>query len=259
MTSSVPLPAYAPRDDASALTGEERDILQQVMEDTGVDEAQRMGVVQMLSEVEWDDEAATTRVRKMDSEIKKLGTITRDDVLPFVGVDDAGVPLPCGVILEDGRGQCARTKRGSPIVLVYGNFECDTQAAIRQMAYLCNRLQAFIDKRELPHVTYVFDMKPREGKHTITTKLDLTFLRFASLYPQSYDVYLCAASPKAAAAFNMIPQTFRAKTHVCANYDVLHDAIDPVNMLPHWHPDGAFDFDLRKYREHLAATFDAPR
>ena len=187
------------------------------------------------------------RVKKYMAEMKRNPPLNiNEDILPFVNVDEEGVPLPCGVLLEDGHGQCARDKRGNPIVLVFGAFECDSASAIRQMLHINERIQKYIDPRQIPEVTYVFDMGPRDGKHSIGNQLNMDFLRFASIFPQSYSLYLCKAPPNMVQAFSLMPPSMRSHIHICADYSALDEVIDKSNMLPRW--GGTFDFDLIKYR-----------
>lgn len=251
MTSSQPLPAYTSRDDARFLTEEENEVLDEVLSATGHPRHLKMQLVPFLRDVEWDEEAAVERVQKYEAEMKMTPSIdVQEDILPFVNVDKEGVPLPCGVLLEDGRGQCARDKRGNPIVLVFGAFECDSTSAIKQMLHINERVKMCVDPRQILEITYVFDMGPRDGKHSVGNPLNIDFLRFTSIFPQSYSLHLCKASPKVVQAFSLLPPNMRSHIHICTDYSGLGKIIDESNMLPRW--GGTFDFDLLKYRAFLS-------
>ena len=252
------LPRYTPRNDAAALTTEENESLDTALSALdGVWPTQhRLGLVPFMRDAEWDEDEVVQRARKLRRELDRLGTVSLDDVLPYLRPGECGRPPPCGVLMEDGHGECARDKRGNPVVVVYGGFECSADDAIRQLVFTNQRIQRYIGSQEIPHVTYVFDMKPRadlHGFHQLTNNLDVTFFRFASLFPQGFTVYVCAAPPRAAAAMRMLPTWMASNMKVSDSYDVLADVIDPSQMPPAWHTDGRFDFSVAKYVEALTA------
>lgn len=246
--TSTPLTKCKARDDFSKLSEEERDLLLETETELGWPASKRMILAQYLKDVEWDEEEAKTRAQSADRELERRGVVPISKYLEFVSVDADGIPSPCGVLMEDGHGECARDCNGNPTILIYGNFECGTDDAIAQMCYLMHRVQSrYIPANQLPHVTYVFDMKAREGKHTLDTSLDLNFLRFVQLFPQSYDLYICNAPTKAAAVFSLLPPGMKKHIKVSSSCDILDGVIDPQCMLPSWHSKGTFDFDLNRY------------
>ena len=249
MTTSVPLPIYHPRYDGGTLSDEQNESIDCVMKALKWPLQRRMHTVAFLRDVEWDEDEAVSRIRKFVTQIESR-TVSLRDYLPFLFVN-GDIPSPCGVVLEDGRGQCARDKQGNPLILIYGNYECAREEAMNQMCCLLRRVQKHTHDTQLPHCTYVFDMKPRMGLHAPGAQMDFAFLKFMSLFPQSFTLYICAAPSSAASTFSMIPSSLLANVKVCGSYDVLHDVIDPVNMLPSWHPNGTFDFDLNKYRAYM--------
>ena len=250
----MPLPTHTPRDDAATLTAEENESLDTAMAELGWPLGRRMSLVAFMREVEWDEDEVVTRARKLDAEVNKIGTIPVADVLPYMSMDDQGRPSPCGVLLEDGHGNCARDKRGNPVVVIYGNFECSAEDAIRQMVFLNQRMQTYLSPSEIPHVTYVFDMQPRVGMHDMKSNAwDLAFLRFVNLFPQSFDMYVCAAPTRVMSTLNMVPSWLMNNLKASASYDILADVMDPAHMLPAWHPHGSFDFTLDAYVTQLKA------
>jgi hypothetical protein len=256
MTSTNPLPAYVPRDDAAALTEEEREALREVVEATGHDVP--MQLVPFLRDVEWDEESATERFRHYVETVGRLPPVRLAQVLDFIGNDSEGVPLPCGVLLEDGRGQIARDRRGNPVVLVYGTFECDGEAAKRQLLHINQRIQKYASQapQQALHVTYVFDMGPRAGKHSLSRQLDLDFLRFTSVFPQSYSLYVVSAPKGVVQTLSLVPPSMRSRLTLCSDYSALAGVLDSTNMLPRW--GGSFDFDLDRYRAFLVADEGDP-
>ena len=250
MTTTAPLAPYVPRDDLSKLTDEERGILDEAAAELKLPDDQRSFFVPFLRECEWDDEAAVRMYRKLQTEITRMGEPDlHKDILAHTDVGDDGVPTPCGVLLEDGRGECARDRQGNPVVLIYGSFECDAATAMRQLKFLNQRMQRYLHPTQISDVTYVFDMAPRQDRHKYGAKMDMDFLRFTSACPQNYKVYVCAAPERAAKAFQMVPSVMLPNIEVCADYSVLDGVIDPECRLPAW--GGTFDFDLRRYREYL--------
>ena len=215
----------------------------------------RLHTVSFLEMSEWDEDEALDRIRKYECQIASR-PISLESYLAHVSVDGEGTPSPCGIILEDGFGECARDMEGNPLVVIYGNFECASEAAIDQMCFLIHRLQRYIHATQLPYCSYVFDMKPRAGRHAIGKQWELSFLKFISLCPQSFTLYICGAPPSAAKAFGMIPKSVLGNIKISEDYSILDGVVDPSNMLPSWHPSGTFDFDLHKYRQYLSNSFE---
>ena len=248
------MPSHIPRNDAAALTEEENESLDTAMAELAWPSERRMSLVAFMRECEWDEDEVVTRARKLEAALDKVGTVSLADVRPYMSVDADGCPSPCGALLEDGYGNCARDVRGNPVVIIYGNFECSADDAIRQMVFLNQRMQKYIAPTEIPHVTYVFDMQPRAGKHDLSFKAwDMTFLRFVNLFPQSFDMYVCAAPAQMVSTVNMVPTWLRKNLKVSETYDILADVMHPAHMLPSWHAEGAFEFKLDEYVTQLEA------
>ena len=243
------LPKYTPRDDSVGLTDEENELLDTAVAELGWPKERRLQLVVFLRESEWDEDAAVERARKLEKELAAIGPVPLSAVKPFMTVDETGCPSPCGAVLEDNHGNCARDKQGNPIVIVYGNFECTPQQAIQQMAFLNQRVMKYVAETEIPHITYIYDMQPRSGKHDATASKawDLQFLRFVNLFPQSFSMYVCGASSAIVSTMNMVHSWLLKNLKASTSYDILDGVVDPTNMLPTWHPQGTFDFKLDEY------------
>lgn len=246
------VPAYVPRDDAAALTAEEHESLDvAVAELASWPAAHRLHLVPFMRDAEWDEDEVVTRARKMRTEVAAHGDIPLAAVLPFMTSAGGGaaVPPPCGALMEDvANGRCVRDKAGNPVVVIYGGFECAVEDAIRQMIFINQRMLRYVGPKEVPHVTYVYDMKPREGLHDLSrTTLDMTFMKFVSLFPSGFSMYICNAPSRVVTATKLMPSWLLNNTKVSASYDILAEAMDPPHMLPAWHPDGTLDWTLDAY------------
>ena len=249
--TSTPLPVYVPRDDAAKLTREERASLAVVVEELALPAEEHMTAVLFLRETEWDEEAAADRMSALRKELSKARPLALAEVRQYLGTEEDGTPKPYGVLLEDGRGQCARDKLGNPLVYITGGFTCDATDAIRQLVFINDRVTRYVHPSELPHVTYVFDMRVREGKHEVGS-INWQFLRFLGLFPSGYTVYVVGASDAFVRQTNWIPSSMLPHMRVCKGYEVLHDALPVESMMPTWHARGTLDFDVERYLDYLA-------
>lgn len=250
-TTTHPAPQSAPRDDMAQFSAEEMSLIEETKKRVDWGECPVSTVAAYLKHFNWDEEEVISKIKSVRSELEKRDKPSLMHILPFVGADPQGVPRPCGVLLEDGRGGCAKDLQGNPIVLVYGAFECDSEGAILQMNFLNDRIRKYLGEKELPMITYVFDMEPRKNLHNLNMPFNMAFYNYTQLFPQTFNMYICSASPLAIKAFNLLPSGLKANTVVAEDYSILEDKIAPECMLPSWHPDGKFDFDISKYMQYL--------
>ena len=253
--STLPLPAHVFRNDAEALTEEESESIGTVARELRREDFPNLYLMPFLHDAEWDEDEVVSRVRRLLRELDGIGTVPLADVIGYMRRgDEHDPPPPCGVLLEDGHGGCARDKQGNPLVLVYGTCECTTESAMRQLVFITQRVKRYIGPAEIPHVSYIFDMAPRAGLHDFVRHWNVHFMRFVALFPRSFSLYMVGAPPRTASVLSFIPQWLKARMTISPSYDVLHDAIDVANMLPAWHPEGTFDFELSAYTSYLASS-----
>ena len=251
LPTTHPAPPHTPRDDLSLFSSEELALIHDTKRRVDWGECPITMVAAYLKHFDWDEEEVISKIKSVRVEFEKRDKPSLMHILPFVGADPQGVPRPCGVLLEDGRGGCARDLQGNPIVVVYGAFECDSEGAILQMNFLNDRLVKYIGEKELPMITYVFDMGPRKHLHNLNMPFNMAFYNYTQLFPQTFNMYICAASPLAIKGFNILPSGMKANTVVAEDYSNLVGKIAPESMLPGWHEEGKFDFDISKYMQFL--------
>lgn len=247
-TTTSPAPEYTPRND-DRFSEEESKLIDDTVRRIDWVRATRMVVAAYMVFLEWDEEEVVTKIKALRVEMDSREHPTLGHVLPYIGADPQGVPRPCGLLLEDGRGGCARDVDGNPIVVTYGAFECDSEAAILQMNFLMDRMNRYIYSSEIPAVTYVLDLGPRAKLHNYTTPLNLTFLKYTTLFAQTFKIHICCASSTAQKAIGLLPSGMRSKTTVSGDYSNLAGKISPANMLPSW--GGTYNFEIPKYMEFL--------
>jgi len=206
-----------------------------------------------LQDCKWNETDAVQRIMAYLQSVKVHGSPHISHILPYVGVDlVTNRPKPCGVLLENLKGGCARDKKGNPIVVIYGAFECDGDNAIKQMNFLMHRVRRYIASTELPFVTYVFDSAPRAGLHSMDVPV-ISFIRHMSNFPQSFRMIVCGAPAAMVSAWNIgkavLPRQTVERTEFCQSYDILKEYIDTDNMLQSW--GGTFSFSISDYMQHL--------
>jgi hypothetical protein len=214
----------------------------------------KMVVAAFMREFEFDDATVLEKMGVLVKELERDTPSLRAHYLPYVGLQSDGLPKPCGMLLEDCNGGCARDRNGNPICLCYG-FDGDARLAISQMKYLMHRVTTmYVDANDFPSITYVFDMIPRQGQHQF--QLNLEFMSFCRLFPQQFTFFMCGVSPTVRTAWRAMSRLMPSLDNYKLDngYGVLAEYMTPENMLPTWHEKGSFDFDLTRYVAFLEAS-----
>lgn len=245
-----------PRDDVAQLTEEQRSIYDRAAGeyDTSKD---RMRLLAYLHDC-WDEDIAHERMEDLAELMRTTPVPTPSQVCHHYYEDEQGRPSPCLVLLEDGQGGCARARDGSPIVVCFGGLPGDSADMMRQMGFVFARCDRYFADTEMPRVTFVTDLLARKGTHE-TRAPDMTVGNFLMKFPLCFRALTCGVEPwmeraaeaAAKASGVLMPAGLQEKYQLSAGYDILEAAIDPSQMLPSWHPQGAFVFHLPAYAAYL--------
>lgn len=252
------------RDDVTSLTPKQRIIFDRASQEYD-DSRSRMRLLAYLMDANWDEDIAHEKMDDLQELMEHMPIPQLSEVRRFYETADDGLPPPCLVLLEDGKGDCARARDGSPVVVGFGALRGTSQEIIQQLGFVFSRVDKYVADTELPCVTFVGDLLARKGLHE-TQSPDMTVGKFMMKFPMSYRSYTCGVEPWMEAAMEKANAAARlmvsAETYQKANekykfstsYDILAEVLDPASMLPAWHPDGSFRFDIPGYLAFLDAT-----
>jgi hypothetical protein len=116
----------------------------------------------------WDPSLASAQIKEALAWRSETGTVTIDQIAPFLRAPPGKEgPDGCVVLLEDGRGGCARDNMGRPVVVSIGMSHGSASEMQAQMAYVMQRAKAYALPGQCPHNTCtIIEVVPRDGAAT---------------------------------------------------------------------------------------------
>eukprot|EP00617_Octactis_speculum_P019906 CAMPEP_0185761650 /NCGR_PEP_ID=MMETSP1174-20130828/20599_1 /TAXON_ID=35687 /ORGANISM="Dictyocha speculum, Strain CCMP1381" /LENGTH=431 /DNA_ID=CAMNT_0028442987 /DNA_START=30 /DNA_END=1322 /DNA_ORIENTATION=+ len=212
---------------------------------------------------DWNAELAAAQIKEALTWRQKVGTVTIDMVAPFLRSPPGHKgPDGCAVLLEDGKGGCARDNTGRPIMLVIGMMHGTAREMQIQMAYNMQRAKMYaLDGQNPGNTCTVIEVVPREGAAAtfrfpdkdVRTLFDVQ----TAVYPGSLgtSTHFCGLPLAITWAFRLCKPFMSAEAYdnmkLKPSFDHLLDKHAPGgSLLPRWSPvAGTFDFDLDRYIE----------
>jgi len=178
------------------------------------------------------------------------------DVASFIMVPSGSSgPDGCCVLLEDGKGDCARDKLGRPIVLHVGMPHGNRYEVLLQALYTTNRIAQYIQPGQLPTVTMVMECIPRKGAIGTFRFPDEGTKALFNLqrehFPGGLDStsHLCGVPTVAVWAFHLVkpfmPAELFKNIQLRTDFRHLPEFISKENILEEW--GGSFKFDFNSY------------
>ena len=250
-------------DDFEALTPKQLRMLTSCCDRFGIQH--RNDILSYLISFAWDQEVVQDKLLYIEQFKDKYITISEvRDAIDLIGADEiSGCPTPCTVLMEDGRGGCATTVDGKPIIVTFGvPVPLEPLKSLGAALFIFNRIRKYYTQpSQMPSAILVIDLICRpEDSLLHKGSWDSTLFEFCKNMPTNSTCYICGANRYFTAFFNRVMglSTFTSdmtKNFVlCSSYDCLKGVIPVENMLPSWDPRGAFDFDCNAYRRYLLAT-----
>jgi hypothetical protein len=251
----------SPRDERALLSSErERAIFDRAAKEYATPR-ERMRLLAYLKDAAWDEDIAHEKMEDLQELMRTVPIPPFAQIRPFYYTDAEARPAPCCLLLEDGRGGCARAKDGSIIIASFGALAGSSEDMIRQIGFVFARCDQYFADDEMPRVTFVTDLLARKGTHTVQSP-DLKVADFMTKFPLSFMAYTCGVEPwmeRAAesamsamgAADRALAESLQAKYKISAGYDILEEAIDADQRLPWWNG-GTFNFSIEALNGYLA-------
>lgn len=246
-----------PRDDVATLSPEQRARFERASAEYD-DPRDRMRLLAFLMDCDFDEDVAHEKMEDLQALLSKLRVPTIDEVAKYYASDADGRPPVAPALLEDGHGNVARARDGSPIVVGCGALAASSEERIRVMAFVFSRLERYVADTEIPRVTFVSDLLARKGTH-VWEGPDWSLGSFLTAFPLCFRGYACGVEAwmeTAATTTIKVSRTFRTgdvgdKYKCSEDYSCLAEDIAPDNMLPQWHPDASFAFSYDEYVQYL--------
>jgi len=179
------------------------------------------------------------------------------DCAPFLRIPEGNSgPDGCVVCLEDMQGDCARDKRGRPIVASIGMLHGTAKEMQSQMVYATNRALLYAKEGELEAQCSVIEVVPRTGANptfrfpdtAVRTVLDLQRHHFPGSAVAS-TTHFCGLPRAVTWGFALCKPFMAKETYenmlLMPNFAHLPEHIEPSSTLREW--GGDLDFDLEAY------------
>jgi len=111
---------------------------------------------------------ASAQIKEALAWRSEKGIVTIEQIAPFLRAPPGKKgPDGCVVLLEDGRGGCARDNTGRPVVVSIGMSHGSATEMQAQMAYVMQRAKAYALPGQCPHNTCtIIEVVPRDGAAT---------------------------------------------------------------------------------------------
>lgn len=179
------------------------------------------------------------------------------DCAPFLRIPEGSEgPDGCIVCLEDMRGDCARDKRGRPIVASIGMLHGTANEMQKQMTYAMNRALLYAAEGELEGQCSVVEVVPRAGANptfrfpdaAVRTVLDVQRHHFPGSAVAS-TTHFCGLPRAVTWGFALCKPFMAKETYenmlLMPDFSHLPDHIDDSSILREW--GGSLKFDLEEY------------
>jgi len=257
MTTTNPALVPPQIDHLCLLTSKQKTILARMVAEFG--EENRMNLVGYLQGFGWDEETVEYKIKALQKYVDLYET-SELDIIPFIGMDVVhNVPKACAVLLEDGRGGCARDFAGNPITVTFGMPpQVDPDRAIRVTLFTVDRLRdlKYFGAKQVPNFTSVVDLAIRKDLDSFNYVLNPKMMEFMSNFPSTGKLYVCGASPTFVSGIKRFVgatpfASFLDNVVFDTGYSCLDGVIPYEHMLPWWHEKASFDFDIDKYKLYL--------
>lgn len=241
-----------PRDDVSKLTARQLEIFKRASKEYP-EQRDKMRLLAYLHDSDWDEDISHDKMEELSELVQGMAVPSVEEVSEFYEMRDSNTPPPCIAILEDGEGDCARDREGSPIIVMFGALEGSGDDMVKQLAFIISRCDRFFADTEMPKVAFVTDLGPRKGLHNMN-KGDMKVGNFMKKFPMSFTSYTCGVETwmddtvKKATA--LIPEGIFQKYKIDSGYGILEDAFDVGARLPWWNG-GSLNFSMRNYLDIL--------
>jgi hypothetical protein len=257
LPTTNPAKSAISRNDIESLNEDDRDVFDRASNYYNSQE-DKMHLLAYLETCDFDEDIAHEKMEDIQ-EIKQNFNLNVENIIDFYGYEEDGVtPLPYMVCLEDGRGNCARAKDNSPIILNYGSPKGTSEEIIEQINFVIHRACKYLGPNEMPKITFVTNLIPRQTHHRIESH-NMTVGKHMEKFPLTFRSYSCGVQEwmiTASEKFKpLVPEKVQEKYKFSADYSILTDKIDPENMFPEWATNGTFDFDILKYKRWLLTQY----
>jgi len=232
----------------------------------------------------WVASDAAAQIKDATAWLEDLGVVTMEHVAPFMRTPSgrtktAGFPDGCVVLLEDGRGGCARDSTGRPVAVSMGMSHGSAREMQLQLAYTMQRARLYALPGQSPGDTCtVIEVAPRDPaqKNTPTFRFPDVDVRSlfdlqTRVYPSSLgtSTHFCGLPQAVVWAFRLCKPFMSAETYdnmkLKPDFSHLADKhIPPDSMLPRWSSGGnggvvgSFEFDIDEYVEWRAREENVP-
>jgi hypothetical protein len=254
MTSTAPLPPFTTTE-ALRLPTKHAPMLEDLLGEVG--EEHRRIMAGFLKASGWDEDVAIESFQTLQAQIAKHASdnaARRAKSINFIGTDPtSGMPNPCVVALEDGKGGIARTKKGYPIIAMFDHMPGEEADWVAQTHLAVERVMVHFGKDDVPGIAFVLDLVDATREEEESSGWG--FLKYVKSYPRNYTVHVCGVPPSKATMVNAFAKIVGSDViQTSVGYEKLVSDMDISNVLPRWDAEGAFDFDFDKYREFLSNT-----
>lgn len=165
------------------------------------------------------------------------------------------------MLLEDGKGNCARDKMGRPVLVQVGMMHGNRYEHQLQALYTNRRVSEYIQPDRFPEVTLVMECQPRKGAIGTFRFPDENTKALINMQREHYPgglnskSHFCGIPSVAVWAFHLVkpfmPKEVFENIELRADFKHLPNYISKENMLVEW--GGSFKFDFNEYIKWRAA------